>query len=195
MISRYGLPKMKKKPLALIPKMMRLGHSCLIIARDSFFLPHSYYFFSVSRDPLSFISERCQTKILIFSIEDFLLDLRYSLHFFDSQKSSLINLNPPSPNNPRTFPPSSRSSTTNLERPPARRLPLLGALLGLGPGAAQDLQEVGGASAHAAVDVRLAGLDVVVEVVAKGLDVRDDLLAARGGEVAGEEDCGILSAF
>jgi hypothetical protein len=51
------------------------------------------------------------------------------------------------------------------------------------------LQEISGAPAHAAVDVGFAGLDVVVEVVAEGLDVRDNFLAARGGEVAGEEDC------
>lgn len=67
MISRYGLPKMKKKPLALIPKMMRLGHSCLIIARDSFFLPHSYYFFSVSRDPLFYIGKVSDKDLDIFN--------------------------------------------------------------------------------------------------------------------------------
>jgi hypothetical protein len=50
------------------------------------------------------------------------------------------------------------------------------------------LQEIGGAPAHAAVDVGFAGLDVVVEVVAEGLDVRDDFFAAGWGEVAGEED-------
>jgi hypothetical protein len=50
------------------------------------------------------------------------------------------------------------------------------------------LQEIGGAPAHAAVDVGFAGLDVVVEVVAEGLDVRDDFFAARWGQVAGEED-------
>lgn len=43
------------------------------------------------------------------------------------------------------------------------------------------------------MDVCLARLDVVVEVVAEGLDVRDDLLAARGGEVAGEEDWDLVS--
>jgi hypothetical protein len=82
-------------------------------------------------------------------------------------------------------------STTNLERPTASRLPLLGSapLLRLGPRAAQHLQEIGGAPAHAAVDVGFAGLDVVVEVVAEGLDVRDDFFAAGWGEVAGEEDC------
>ena len=80
-------------------------------------------------------------------------------------------------------------STTNLERPTTRRLPLLGsAFLGLGPRAAKHLQEVGGAPAHAAVDVGFAGLDVVVEVVAEGLDVGDDFFAARWGQVAGEED-------
>ena len=51
------------------------------------------------------------------------------------------------------------------------------------------MQEIGGAPAHAAVDVGFAGLDVVVEVVAEGLDVRDDFFAAGWGEVAGEEDC------
>jgi hypothetical protein len=80
------------------------------------------------------------------------------------------------------------SSTTNLERPATRRLPLLGALLCFGPRATQHLQEVGGAPAHAAVDVGFAGLDVVVEVVAEGLDVGDDFFAARWGQVAGEED-------
>jgi hypothetical protein len=80
--------------------------------------------------------------------------------------------------------------TTDLERPAASRLPLLSStLLGFRPRAAQHLQEIGGASAHAAVDVGFAGFDVVVEVVAEGLDVRDDLFAARWGEVAGEEDC------
>ena len=39
------------------------------------------------------------------------------------------------------------------------------------------------------MDVRLGRLDVVVEVVAEGLDVRDDFFAAGWGEVAGEEDC------
>lgn len=51
------------------------------------------------------------------------------------------------------------------------------------------LQEVCCPSSHAAVDVRLAGFDVVVEVVAEDLDVRDDSLAALGREVAGEEHC------
>jgi len=82
----------------------------------------------------------------------------------------------------------SSSSTTDLERPAAGRLPLLGSLLCFGSRAAQYLQEVGGASAHAAVDVGFAGFDVVVEVVAEGLDVRDDFFATRWGEVAGEED-------
>ena len=84
-------------------------------------------------------------------------------------------------------------STTNLERPTTSRLPLLGsaALLRFGPRAAQHLQEIGGAPAHAAVDVGFAGLDVVVEVVAESLDVRDDFLAARGCKVAGEQNCGL----
>jgi hypothetical protein len=38
------------------------------------------------------------------------------------------------------------------------------------------------------VDVGLGGLDVVVEVVAEGLDVRDDVGHALGREVAGEQD-------
>lgn len=79
-------------------------------------------------------------------------------------------------------------STTNLERPTTSRLPLLSTLLSLRPRATQDLQEIGGAPAHAAVDVGFAGLDVVVEVVAEGLDVGDDFFAARWGQVAGEED-------
>ena len=81
--------------------------------------------------------------------------------------------------------------TTDLERPTTSRLPLLGsaALLRFGPRAAQHLQEIGGAPAHAAVDVGFAGLDVVVEVVTEGLDVRDDFFAAGWGQVAGEEDC------
>lgn len=38
------------------------------------------------------------------------------------------------------------------------------------------------------MDVGFAGFDVVVEVVAEGLDVGDGLFALGGGEVAGEED-------
>lgn len=38
------------------------------------------------------------------------------------------------------------------------------------------------------MNVGFAGFDVVVEVVAESLDVRDDFFAAGGGEVAGEED-------
>lgn len=79
-------------------------------------------------------------------------------------------------------------STTNLEGPATSRLPLLRALFGFGAGTSEHLQEVGGASAHAAVDVGFACFDVVVEVVAESLDVRDDFFAAGGGEVAGEED-------
>ena len=92
------------------------------------------------------------------------------------------------PDRTRFLPVRNLASATNLERPAARRLPLLGALLCFGSRATQHLQEVGGAPAHAAVDVGFAGLDVVVEVVAEGLDVRDDFFAAGWGEVAGEED-------
>jgi hypothetical protein len=50
------------------------------------------------------------------------------------------------------------------------------------------LQKVGGALAHAGVYVRLGRLDVVVEVVAEGLDVGDDVGHALRREVAREED-------
>lgn len=39
------------------------------------------------------------------------------------------------------------------------------------------------------MDVRFAGFDVVVEVVAERLDVRDDFCLSLGCEVAWEEDC------
>lgn len=77
---------------------------------------------------------------------------------------------------------------TNLESPTTGRLPFLSTFLGFRTGTTQHLQEVGGASAHAAVNVGFTGFDVVVEVVAESLDVRDDFFAAGGCEVAREED-------
>ena len=77
----------------------------------------------------------------------------------------------------------------DLKRPPRSRLALLARIGLLRPRSPEHLQEVRGPSPHARVDVGLAGLDVVVEVVAEGLDMGDGLLALGGGEVAGEEDC------
>ena len=57
----------------------------------------------------------------------------------------------------------------DLERTTARRLALL--LFSFGSGPAQDLEEVCGSLSHPRVDVGLGGFDVVVEVVAEGLDV------------------------
>ena len=78
-------------------------------------------------------------------------------------------------------------SPLHPKSPPTSRLPLL--LLRLRPRPPQNLQEVRRPPSHARVNIRLAGLDVVVEVIAKGLDVRDDVCLALGGEVAGEEHC------
>ena len=47
--------------------------------------------------------------------------------------------------------------------------------LGLWSSTAQYLQEVGGPLSHSRVDISLGGLDVIVEVVAEGLNVRDDI--------------------
>ena len=41
------------------------------------------------------------------------------------------------------------------------------------------------------MDVGFARFDVVVEVVAESLDVRDDFLAACGCKVAGKQNCGL----
>lgn len=82
--------------------------------------------------------------------------------------------------------------TTDLERPATGCLPLLRTFLCFGSCATQHLQEIGSASAHAAVNVSLAGLDVIVEVIAECLDVRDDFFTACGCEVTWEEDCGYL---
>jgi hypothetical protein len=79
--------------------------------------------------------------------------------------------------------------TTNLERPATRGLPLLCTFLRFGSRATQHLQEVGSTPAHAAVDVGFASFDVVVEVIAESLDVRDDFFTASGCKVAREEDC------
>lgn len=72
------------------------------------------------------------------------------------------------------------------KRPPTHRPPLC--IYALRPRAVQHLQEIRGAPAHARVDVRFRRLDVVVEVVAEGLDVGDGGGAGGGVEVAGEED-------
>jgi len=89
-----------------------------------------------------------------------------------------------------TYPLPSHYSSSSLplhpKRPPTRRLPL--PLLVLGPCPVQHLQEIGRPPPHPAVDVRFRGFDVVVEVVAEGLDVGDCLGAPLGGEVAGEEN-------
>jgi len=81
------------------------------------------------------------------------------------------------------------TSATNPKRPPTSRLPLLPLGLLFGPRPPEHLQEIRRPPPHPAVDVRFARFDVVVEVVPEGLDVRDDFGAARGLEVAGEEDC------
>lgn len=51
------------------------------------------------------------------------------------------------------------------------------------------MQEIGSPSSHSRVDVCLCGLDVVVEIIAEGFDVGDDVLSAGVCEVAGEQDC------
>lgn len=76
-----------------------------------------------------------------------------------------------------------------LKCPPRSRLALLPSIGLFRPRSPQHLQEVRGPSPHTRVDVGFAGFDVVVEVVAEGLDVGDGFLALGGGEVAGEEDC------
>jgi hypothetical protein len=80
--------------------------------------------------------------------------------------------------------------TTNLESPATCSLPLLGTLFRFRPCATQHLQKVSSTPTHTAVNVGFARFDVVVEVVAESLDVRDDFLAACGCEVAGEQNCG-----
>ena len=80
--------------------------------------------------------------------------------------------------------------TTNLESPATCSLPLLGTLFCFRPCATQHLQEVSSTPTHTTVDVGFARFDVVVEVVAESLDVRDDFLAACGCKVAGEQNCG-----
>lgn len=79
-----------------------------------------------------------------------------------------------------------RSLALHPKRPPTRRLPL--PLLVLRPCPIQHLQEIGRPSPHPAVDVRFRGFDMVVEVVAEGLDVGDGLGAPLGGEMPGEEN-------
>jgi len=51
------------------------------------------------------------------------------------------------------------------------------------------LQEISCPPPHPRVDVRFRGLDVVVEIVTKDLDVRDDIFAALAGQVPWEENC------
>lgn len=50
------------------------------------------------------------------------------------------------------------------------------------------LQEVCCPPSHTAVDVRFAGLDVVVEVVSECLDVRDDFFSTLRCKMAWEEN-------
>lgn len=57
------------------------------------------------------------------------------------------------------------------------------------------LQEVGRPSSHAAVNIRLARLDVVVKVIAKGLNVRDDLVSSLFCKMAWEQDCSVVSVI
>jgi len=51
------------------------------------------------------------------------------------------------------------------------------------------LKEVCSPLAHSCVNEGLGSLDVVMEVVAEGLDVRDNLIAPLLGEMAREEYC------
>jgi hypothetical protein len=51
------------------------------------------------------------------------------------------------------------------------------------------LQEIRRPAPHARVNVRLGGFDVVVEVVAEGLDVRNDFFSSLFCEMSREEDC------
>ena len=53
----------------------------------------------------------------------------------------------------------------------------------------RTLEEVCGPLAHSCVDESLGSLDVVMEVVAEGLNVRDNLIAPLLGEMAREEYC------
>ena len=50
------------------------------------------------------------------------------------------------------------------------------------------LEEVGSPSSHSRMDVSLGSLDVIVEVVAEGLDVRDDLVPPLRSQMTREKD-------
>lgn len=51
----------------------------------------------------------------------------------------------------------------------------------------RTLQKVGRPPPHAAVDVCLASLDVIVEVIPESLDMRDDLFSSLGRKMSWEE--------
>ena len=79
------------------------------------------------------------------------------------------------------------------KRPPARRLPLL--LLVLRPGPIQHLQEIRRPSSHPRMDVRLRRLDMVMEIVAEGLDMGEGIGAPLRGEMSWEEHKGHVADF
>lgn len=55
--------------------------------------------------------------------------------------------------------------------------------------AQHTLEEVCGPLAHSCVDEGLGSLDVVMEVIAEGLNVRNNLIAPLFGEMTREEHC------
>lgn len=65
----------------------------------------------------------------------------------------------------------------------------------LGTSTTQDLEEVCRSLSHSRVDVCFRCFDMVVEVVAECLDVRDDMFHALGRKVAGEEDYLMLAGW
>lgn len=52
----------------------------------------------------------------------------------------------------------------------------------------QTLQEIRGAATHSGVNVRLGRFDVVVEVIAEGLDVADNVLSSLPCKVSGKQN-------
>ena len=54
------------------------------------------------------------------------------------------------------------------------------------------LEEVSRPAAHSGVDVRLGGLDMVVEIIAESLNVRDDIWHPLWCQMTGEENCSQL---
>ena len=79
------------------------------------------------------------------------------------------------------------------KRPPTRRLPLL--LLILRPRPIQHLQEIRRPPPHPRMDIGLRRLDMVMEIVAEGLDMGDGLGAPLRGEMSWEEHEGHVADF